>query len=993
MTSAVLPSDDAAHPRAESLFYQALELPGAGRSEFLEQSCAGDASLWAEVEKLLHDYEAADGFMTAGIPVAAYSAPAGSALQSEAAGDGIGPYKLMEQLGEGGFGTVWVAEQEKPVRRRVALKIIKPGMDTKQVVARFEQERQALAMMDHPHIARVFDAGATPLGRPYFVMELVRGVKITTYCDQNQLPTAERLRLFIAVCHAVQHAHQKGIIHRDLKPSNILVTLHDGVPVPKVIDFGIAKAMREQRLTDLTVYTQFEQFVGTPAYMSPEQAELSGLDIDTRSDIYALGVLLYELLTGTTPFDAKELLNAGFEEMRRIIREDQPAKPSTRLTQSRNTSTKEQPAKSSLLTLRSSLSSDLDWIVMKSLEKDRSRRYETAHGLARDIQRHLTGEPVIARPPSRLYRFQKMVRRNRLAVGAGVSVFAALVAGAAVSTWQAIRATKAEHEQSRLRSEAQQSAEAAKTEAAKSKQTAQFLKDMLKGVGPSRALGDDTKMLRKILDQTAERIGADLKDQPEVEAELRNVIGNVYEGLGEYEKAWEMLEEALANTKKLRGDEHPDVAALLNDLALVLDQQGEMEKAEAMLRQSLAMKRKLLGNDADVSVQLNNLATTLTNRGRLEEAESVHREALAITRKLVGKEHDDVASSLSNLGPVLEGLGKYSEAEAVLREALEMQRKLHGADDPGVATTINNLANVLRKQNKLSESEIAFREALTLQRKLLGNAHPNVAAGLNGLGLALLVQGRADEAEPLLREGMEIERKARKNAHPQTATLVGNLGRVMEGLRKYEKAESLYREAISILRELPETEHPDEVNWRNRLHNCLQNQGKLAEMETFHREIIAIQKKRYGDEHPEVAEALTNFGNVLVYQKRIPESEPPYREALAIRRKLSGDDVSLVKAIYNLAMTLNWLGKSAEVEPLSQEVADLTVSLMDSDTVETKSKRDALTRIMNLYQVIGKPDKAADWRLKLAGFDNSEAPAANRAKAVLPELENQRKTQ
>ncbi|MBM3882070.1 MAG: serine/threonine protein kinase [Verrucomicrobia bacterium] len=346
----------------------------------------------------------------------------------------------LAKIGEGGCGVVYVAEQEEPVRRRVALKVIKLGMDTNSAIARFEAERQALALMEHPNIAQVLDAGATETGRLFFVMELVRGIKITDYCDQNNLSTPQRSDLFIQVCHAIQHAHQKGIIHRDIKPSNILVTLHDGVPVPKVIDFGIAKATTQQRLTDKTLYTAFEQFLGTPAYMSPEQAELSGLDIDTRSDIYALGVLLYELLTGRTPFDAKELLAAGLDQMRRIIREQEPVRPSTRLStmiQGELTATaKHRHAEGPKLIHL--LRGDLDWIVMKALEKDRTRRYETANGLALDIERHLKQEPVDARPPSSAYRLQKFVRRNKLMVTAAAAVAATLVLGVVVSTWAVV---------------------------------------------------------------------------------------------------------------------------------------------------------------------------------------------------------------------------------------------------------------------------------------------------------------------------------------------------------------------------------------------------------------------------------------------------------------------------------------------------------------------------------------------------------------------------
>jgi WD40 repeat protein/tRNA A-37 threonylcarbamoyl transferase component Bud32 len=452
------PADD----REEVLFREALQrASGPERKGFLDGVCRGDDALRARLEALLQSDESAKPFLD---PQAASAAAATVLLPpEEGPGTVIGRYKILEKIGEGGFGVVYVAEQREPVKRRVALKIIKLGMDTKQVVARFEAERQALALMDHPNIAKVLDAGATDTGRPYFVMELVKGIPITRYCDQEKLGTRERLDLFIQICHAIQHAHQKGIIHRDIKPSNILVTLHDGVPVPKVIDFGIAKAT-QQELTEKTVYTQFQQFIGTPAYMSPEQAEMSGLDIDTRSDIYSLGVLLYELLTGTTPFDTKELLRSGVDEMRKIIREREPVRPSTRLRQTAVTA-----SPSPLATRHSPLATDLDWIVMKCLEKDRARRYETANGLAQDIERHLKNEPVVARPPSVGYRLQKSFRRNKLVFTAGGTVGLALVLGVVVSSWQAMRAMKAGRREAEARLRADGEKGRAEKEAQKAK--------------------------------------------------------------------------------------------------------------------------------------------------------------------------------------------------------------------------------------------------------------------------------------------------------------------------------------------------------------------------------------------------------------------------------------------------------------------------------------------------------------------------------------------
>ena len=452
--------------KAREIFFDAIEKesPEAVR-ECIDVACRDDQELRLQVERLIHSHQKAGEFL-GGVP----SAESTCILPpiTEKPGDRVGHYRLLQQIGEGGFGVVYMAEQTAPVRRKVALKIIKPGMDTREVVARFEAERQALALMDHPNIAKVLDAGSTDSGRPYFVMELVRGIPITDYCGQEKIAVNDRLDLFIKVCQAIQHAHQKGLIHRDIKPSNIMVTMHDGVPVPKVIDFGIAKAT-QQELTEKTLFTQFHQFIGTPAYMSPEQAELSGLDIDTRSDVYSLGVLLYELLTGVTPFDAKELLQSGLEEMRRIIRECEPERPSSRLSQSVSNPSPSDAQNIGRLPRR--IESDLDWIVMKCLEKDRTRRYETANGLAMDLRRFMTQEPVIACPPSNLYRIGKAWRRNRVVYSAATIVAMSLVIGIIASGvamhWAGIEKEKAVHAQ-KAEQERATEAEQARTQAERS---------------------------------------------------------------------------------------------------------------------------------------------------------------------------------------------------------------------------------------------------------------------------------------------------------------------------------------------------------------------------------------------------------------------------------------------------------------------------------------------------------------------------------------------
>jgi tetratricopeptide (TPR) repeat protein len=717
----------------------------------------------------------------------------------------VGRYKLLQRIGEGGMGEVWLGEQTEPVRRQVALKVIKAGMDTAQVVARFEAERQALALMDHPTIATVFDGGTTPQGRPYFAMEYVKGEPITAYCDRHRLSTAQRLELFMQVCEGVQHAHQKGIIHRDLKPSNVLVAIQDDRPVPKIIDFGLAKAT-SQHLTERSLFPALGVLIGTPEYMSPEQAEMGSLDIDTRTDIYALGVLLYELLTGSLPFDRKELRQAGLSEIQRIIREKEPPRPSTRITQLGPASTEAATNRhTEPRRLAGQLRGDLDWITMRALDKDRTRRYQTANAVAADVRRHLNSEPVSAGPPSAAYRAGKFARRHRFGVVAATTLVLLLAAFATTMVVQ-VRRTARERD--------------------KAERLATFMVDLFKVSDPSEARGN-TITAREVLDKGVERIEKELNEDPETKATLMEAMGNVYEALGLYGSAKPLLEAALDLRVRFLGRKHPAVADSMSSLGWVLLRTGEYDRAEPLLRDALSLRRAALGDDSPkVAWSLGNLGNLRAAKHDYAGAEPLFRDALAINRKFPGKDDKDLSWSLGNLADVLLLKGDLAGADPLFREALALDRKRLGDSHPDVAMDLNNLAALLHEKGDYAAAESMYREAVAAKTKILGKEHPDLAMTLNNEAELLQDMGECGEAVPLYSEALTICRKALGNAHKETALVVARLAGALACDGRPGQAVPLAREgARSLEGQLP-VDDADRAEGESILGYCL---GKLRQ--------------------------------------------------------------------------------------------------------------------------------------------------------------------
>ncbi len=820
---------------------------------------------------------------------------------------------------------MFMAEQTQPVRRKVALKVVKPGMDSRQIIARFEAERQALAMMDHVNIARVLDAGATESGRPYFVMELVHGVPITKYCDDNHLTPRERLELFVPVCQAIQHAHQKGIIHRDIKPSNVMITLYDGQPVPKVIDFGVAKAT-EQRLTERTMFTQYGAMVGTLEYMSPEQAEMSALGVDTRSDIYSLGVLLYELLTGSTPLSQKRLKEVAYGELLRLIKEEEPPLPSTRLRDSGealasiSAQRHMEPAK-----LTKVVSGELDWIVMKTLEKDRNRRYETVNSFAADVQRYLNDEPVQACPPSALYRFRKFARRNRAAMVTVALVSAALVLGIVLSRWQAFRADRER---------------------------------------------DNAVRAEKLADQRLVDVEQANVQTIQALTLLREANAKTETALGETMRAQSATAQALAQSEELR----EQAEAVANYLVEVfrspdpLQDSREIKVLQLLDRAAEWLNKEFVGDPATKGKLLNALAQTYLGLGLPAQALPLHEQARTVRSDALGPDHPDTLSSMNNLALAYSATGRRAEAIPLLEQTLELRKAKLGPEHFDTLSSMNNLAEIYYAEGTMNKAVPLFEQAFQILRVKFSD-HPDTFNSLNArLRIAYQTTGQQPKYLQLVEETIKLwDGKVSANKLHALQTIKQQLEEPL-GVEPTVSAGLVLQE--NLLQDFKTrfgSDHPVTLATMSTLGNAYQVVGRLQDALRLFEESLNLRKSKLGADHPDTLASMVSLADAYWEANRRQEALSLYEEKLRLCKATFGPDHS--KTLTSLSMLADAY-MHVGYEGLNPEQAPLPAA----DKIRSP---EAIQRLIDLFEAWGKSNEAAEWRKKLAAT-KSDAQESNR---------------
>ena len=916
----------------DQILQAALELAPEYRTAFLDKACAADEGLRREVDALIQAEGQAGSFIQDSTKPTVPKAWL-TDHSDLAGGRVLGPYKLIREIGRGGMGTVYLAMRaDDQYRKRVAIKLIKRGMDTEEILSRFRHERQILASLDHPNIARLLHGEMTAEGLPYFVMEYVEGLPIDQFCDEKRLATAERLKLFLKVCVAVHYAHQNLVVHRDLKPSNILVSSDS---VPKLLDFGIAKLLNPELYGQTVAPTAVNQRPMTPEYASPEQVR--GQKITTASDVYTLGVVLYELLTGHHPY---QFVNDQPQEIERIICQQEPERPSVAATRGhRDLETGGETNSKSEIRNPKFLRGDLDNIVLMAMRKEPDRRYASIEQFAEDIRRHLEGRPVIARQDTFVYRSSKFIKRHKFGVAAAALLAVLLVAFSITMRVQWVR-TKREQE--------------------KAARVSAFLVQIFKVSDPSESRGNSVTA-REILDKGAERVERELNDQPEVQATLLDTIGNVYHSLGLYDKAIPLLEKSLKIRRGTLGNENPDTAQSLYDLGSTLKDKQKTAEAEPLLRESLAIRRKLLGNEnAAVADCLDLIGETLWLKGDIATAEPLYREALALRRKLFGSAHHDVAQSLSKLGVLFWTKGDYGTAEPLFQEAIAIDRKLAGGEDPELALYLSNYAVLKNSKGDYDAAESLQREALAIRRKLLGTEHADIAVSLNNLAATLRNKGDYTEAESLYREAIRIGIKQYGEENQNVAIFTQNLARALYEQGDIATAEPLAREAVAKLQRILGENEARTCQARTLLATLLYDKGDVKTAEDLLRQSLETQRKVYPNGHRDTTETEVGLGRLLNEHERASEAEPLLRDALAALERIFPDNH------WRIADARGVLGECLTMRKSFDEAETLLTRSYDTLKAQRNEKdmyrRRAATRLVNLYHAWGKPERAAKYQ-------------------------------
>ncbi len=951
----------------EDLYHAALEQDSARLLSFLDQACQGDEELLREVRSLLGQ----DNVVS---PIDRPVLHAQRLDERLGAGATVGSYRILRLVGEGGMGAVYEAEQQQP-RRVVALKVIKPGLATSQLLRRFEQEAQSLGRLQHPGIAQIHEAGAADTGfgpQPYFAMEFIHGQGLQDYVRAHRLDTRQRLAIMAKICDAVHHAHQRGLIHRDLKPGNILV---DDTGQPKIVDFGVA------RVTDsdarATRHTDLGQLVGTLAYMSPEQTLGDPLEVDTRSDVYAMGMILYELLAGAPPYQ----ISRNLPEAVRTIREQDPL---------------------ALSSINKMYRGDIETIVAKALEKDKARRYESAAALAADIRRHLQDEPITARPPSASYQLKKFARRHKAFVVGVIAVCVVLLAGVAASTWQAVRATAAEQtanrERDRAAAEQQKATEErdravkadaqareernlavtekqrADAESAIAKAVNEFLqKDLLAQASANAQAGPNTPpdpdlKVRTALDRASDRIGGKFETLPLVEASIRQTIGDTYLKLGLYPDAQREIERAVDLRRRVAGEEAPDTMNSMNSLAESYLRQGKLEQAESLYSKIVAGERRVLGDEhRDTLASMADLAVLYRQQGKYAQAEALLIKTLKLQQRSLGEEHSDTLSMMNNLAVLYGRQGKNAQAEPLYERILDIRRRRQGEQHPLTLGVMNNLGVAYMSQGKYAQAEPLLEKVLEVRRRVVGEEHPDTLA--SGISLAFLYknQGKYAQAEPLLVQVIEVQRRVLGEEHPDTLTAMGNLAVVYRLERKYAEAEPLVVRALAGSRRVLGEEHPDTLVTMSNLAELYGDQGRSDEAEVLYARALEVRRRVLGAQHPSTLSVMSNLGVAYFNQGKFAQAELSFRTALNAYEKTKSDSWQRYNCQSLLGATLEREGKYSEAEPLLlsgyRGMVERRATMPAQNQILVDNAAESISR---LYQDWGKAEKAAAWRETIA---------------------------